>query len=88
MARHECSPRFFNQNFGPAGVRPTKAFLGCVSAANLSLRENVAPEQACARPDLSRDRIAGERRSDYAACLIAVTRVLGARERIASFFTF
>ncbi|MBA2429021.1 MAG: hypothetical protein H0V55_04780 [Thermoleophilaceae bacterium] len=88
MARHECSARFFNQNFGPAGGRPTKAFLGCVSAANLSLRENVVPEQACTRPDLSRVRVAGERRSDYAACLIAVTRVLGARERIASFFTF
>jgi triacylglycerol esterase/lipase EstA (alpha/beta hydrolase family) len=88
MARHECSPRFFNQNFGPAGGPPTRAFFGCVTAASLSLRQNVAAEQSCARPALSRKRAAGERRSDYAACVIAVRRVVGARNRIASLFTF
>jgi len=88
MARHECSPRFFNQNFGPAGGPPTRAFFGCVTAASLPLRQNVAAEQSCARPALSRKRAAGERRSDYAACVIAVRRVVGARNRIASLFTF
>ena len=87
MARHDCSARFFNQNFGPAGT-PTRAFLACVTAANLSLGQNVPPAQACARPELSRDRVRGQRRSDYAACLIAVGRVLRARDRIASSFTF
>jgi len=83
LARQGCSPRFFRQNFGPAPGN--RAFGRCLIAARLSMASAVPAAESCTRALLSRKRARGKRRSDHAACVLAVTRSLLARRHLAAF---
>jgi hypothetical protein len=72
FARHDCG--LFRQNF--TGLGSGRAFGACVSAAAQALQQPTTdPQAVCGSQGLSHRRLRGERRSDYDACVLAVSRV-------------
>jgi hypothetical protein len=69
--RSHCN--LFKQNFG--GPQRTSAFNRC-GGATLRAIAGTSPSVACDQEKLSHRRRRGERRSDYAACVLAVTQTV------------
>lgn len=72
LAPTYCLPRVFRQNFAPAGSRAHRA---CLAAADRARRLSLPASVACEQAGLSRRRVRGERRSDHAACVLALTGI-------------